>query len=150
MFENIWKFELSRGSHASPRVGLCAMEAVAWLEGEEHTDHPNCVSDEVGMLMRTLNDTLFDWDRQLLIPYLPKCVGTYRDGFAEERTEYLRQNIPRVEWWDFISGSASPSFAKHPKQLKEFLDGFFAIGEPRPFSQPVEERVRKYKELIDA
>ena len=33
---------LKHGSHTTFAQGLCAMEAVAWLAGEKHSDRPSC------------------------------------------------------------------------------------------------------------
>ena len=33
---------LASGSHHSWRQGACLMEAVAYVAGEEHSDHPQC------------------------------------------------------------------------------------------------------------
>jgi hypothetical protein len=33
---------LKQGSHTAREYGMCAMEAVAWLAGEPHSDTPTC------------------------------------------------------------------------------------------------------------
>lgn len=33
---------LKEGSHEARERGVCAMEAVAWLAGEKHSDAPRC------------------------------------------------------------------------------------------------------------
>lgn len=35
---------LAHGKHGSPEGGLCLLEAVAYVAGEPHSDHPACVS----------------------------------------------------------------------------------------------------------
>ncbi len=37
------EIESSHGKHATREKGVCLMEAVAWWQGEEHSDMPECV-----------------------------------------------------------------------------------------------------------
>ena len=39
-------------NHKAREDGMCALEAVAWLAGEPHTDHPKCVSQVIGAFVR--------------------------------------------------------------------------------------------------
>ena len=76
-FQQLSVFKLSKGSHDSPEEGVCAMEAVAWLEGLPHSDHPKCTCPVIAAYVRSLNDDCStDELRQKLISYLPKLVGT--------------------------------------------------------------------------
>ena len=57
----------ANGSHDDPESGVCAMEAAAYIAGEEHSDHPACVCPVIGGFMRSWNDALpsdADRDRQ--------------------------------------------------------------------------------------
>ena len=76
---------LASGGHSSPTAGLCLMEAVAYVRGIPHTDHPACVSPVLGAMGRSLNDTLPSDIRQKLIPLIPDLPGTVDDGHDEER-----------------------------------------------------------------
>lgn len=79
MSEDIGKlgvFELKGGAHTSPQTGVCAMEAVAWLAGEEHGDKPDCACPLIGDMVRTINDVISDKQRQRLIPFLPRIIGS--------------------------------------------------------------------------
>ena len=68
---------LDHGRHRSFDDGMCAMEAAAWLAGEEWSDHPNCVSPVIGQFLRSWNDTLGDEARNTLIkPLIPLTIGT--------------------------------------------------------------------------
>jgi len=81
---------LKNGMHASRESGTCAMEAVAWLAGEPHSDHPQCACPVVGAFMRRWNDSLPDADRtRLLCPLLPLLVGSRSTPAAEERRSCL-------------------------------------------------------------
>jgi hypothetical protein len=76
---------LANGGHNSPDEGLCLLEAVAYVAGEPHTDHPACVSGVLGTFGRNLNDVLPDDLRQQLVPLIPDLPGTAGDGHDEQR-----------------------------------------------------------------
>jgi len=76
---------LKHGAHHTVDDGACAMEVVSWLAGEEHSDHPTCVSPILGDFLRSWNDILDEEGRQKLKPYLPKTIGTAGDGHDELR-----------------------------------------------------------------
>ena len=65
------------------------MEAVAWLAGEKHSDHPACVSPVIGAFCRTWNDQLDEAGRQRLKPYIARVVGTAGDPGADEARAWL-------------------------------------------------------------
>jgi hypothetical protein len=88
-FEQLAVFHLKDGPHRSPDEGVCAMEAVAWLEGLPHSDKPACTCPVIGAFVRSLNDYLNTETRQLLVPYLPRLVGTVSQAHERERGEYL-------------------------------------------------------------
>jgi hypothetical protein len=79
------EYALSRGRHASPDRGRCAMEWVAQLTGDAHTDRPDAVSPVAAEYVRHLNDVLADAPRQRLRPYLSRMIGTAGDGLDEQR-----------------------------------------------------------------
>ena len=70
---------LSEGSHDSPREGICAVELASLLAGEKFSDRPRCVCEVVAAFMRSLNDRLAHADRQGLIPYAHRALGTAGD-----------------------------------------------------------------------
>jgi hypothetical protein len=85
---------LASGGHDapdSPDDEMCLMEAVAYVLGIPHTDHPPCVSGWLGSLGRSLNDRLPTEARQLLIPLIPLLPGTAGDGL-DERRRWLAAN----------------------------------------------------------
>ena len=90
------KYELAYGSHASPEEGLCAMEFVALLAGEDHSDAPVCVDPPLRRFSIGLNDRLPDDLRQELRPYLARCIGTADDGRTEERRWLLVDFAVRI------------------------------------------------------
>ena len=68
--------ETLKGSHDKREAGLCAMEWVAYLAGEEHSDSPQCVDPVLRRFSIGLNDNLPDDLRQQLRPYLARMIGT--------------------------------------------------------------------------
>jgi hypothetical protein len=79
------KLILGKGAHQRPDDGFCLLEAAAYLAGEDHSDHPQCVSEVLGAFGRDLNDRLDDAKRQQLKPLIPRLLGTAGDGLDERR-----------------------------------------------------------------
>jgi hypothetical protein len=78
--------ELSRVRHSAPPDGMCAMEWVGYLAGEPHGDQPACVSPVLRAFCTTLNDGLQQAQRQRLLPYLTRTIGTAGDGLDRARS----------------------------------------------------------------
>ena len=77
--------KLLSGSHSRRSEGVCLLEAVAWFAGEPHTDQPECVSGVLASYGRAFNDGLPEADRQRLVPYVERLVGTATTDLALER-----------------------------------------------------------------
>jgi hypothetical protein len=73
---------LAPGSHSSPREGVCVVELSSLLAGEKFSDHPRCVCRVIAAFMRSLNDRVAHADRQQLIPYADRAVGSRADREA--------------------------------------------------------------------
>lgn len=104
---------LARGNHETREDGVCAMELVAWMAGEEHSDHPACVSPVLSTFLRRWNDDLDDVGRQRLKPYLRRVIGTAGDGHDETRGWMLTDWMVRVHtpaWLD-LAGITAPAAA---------------------------------------
>lgn len=80
-------FVLAYGSHESPEAGMCVMEAVAYVAGEEHTDRPECACPVIAAFLREWNDAIMDDARrtELLAPLVPRLVGSRRTAAVEQR-----------------------------------------------------------------
>ena len=89
-------FKLSYGSHKSAEDGVCLMEAVAWMEGEPHSDHPQCACPIIGNFAMRINDKMPDEWRQKLVPFIPRLVGTRSKEHELARAEYLTWQAIRV------------------------------------------------------
>src|SRR5262249_52252623 len=103
------------GGHDSPSDGLCLMEAVAYVRGIPHTDHPACVSEYLGQFGRTLNDGLDDATRQRLVRLIPLLPGTAGDGLDGRPPWMAADYTARVltaRWWD------RAGLADHAKALR--------------------------------
>lgn len=95
------RYELTVGPHRRPGGGRCAMEWVAHLAGEPHTDTPSTVSPVLAAFVRSRNDALDDRPRQRLRPYLGRTIGTAGDALDEWRawlcTDWLvRTCVPAI------------------------------------------------------
>jgi hypothetical protein len=88
-------YRLAAGPHRRPGTGRCAMEWVAHLAGEPHSDAPRAVSPVVAAFARALNDALGDADRQRLRPYLARSIGTAGDGRDAERARECSEWLAR-------------------------------------------------------
>ena len=102
---------LKNGSHRDREAGVCAMEAVAWLAGEPHSDAPVCASPVLSRFLMSWNDALDDEGRQKLKPFLSRVIGTRDDGHDEERawmcTDWLvRECAPA--WLELAGVKQSP------------------------------------------
>src|SRR5688572_15622015 len=76
---------LAQGGHTADSGQKCAMEFVAWVAGQPHSDHPSCTCPVIGAFTRRVNDYLPDDLRQRLVPVLLDLVGT-NTGLADQRT----------------------------------------------------------------
>ena len=93
--------ELLKGAHEDNN-GKCALEAVAWLAGEPHSDHPACVSPVLGDFCRNWNDCLDDTMRQRLKPYLARLIGTAGNADNDSRRSWMAM--------DWLTRECGPAF----------------------------------------
>ena len=77
---------LQSGKHEAGQGRRCFMEAVAFIAGEDHSDHPACVCRVLGIFARRWNDHLKIETRQKMKPYIRLVIGTAGDGFGERRS----------------------------------------------------------------
>ena len=93
--------QLQKGRHRRPDDGVCAMELVAWMSGERHTDHPQSVSPVIAAFTRAFNDALDPPHRQRLAILAARMIGTR--GTREEELERCEA------LWCWMIGSALPT-----------------------------------------
>jgi hypothetical protein len=79
-----------RGEHKTREEGMCAMELVAYLAGEEHSDHPRCACPVLAGAARGLNDRIRDDAKRtrIMLPVAEALVGSRRDAATEQRRAY--------------------------------------------------------------
>jgi hypothetical protein len=83
------RIKLSRGKHI-PGNELCIMEAEAYIAGEEHTDHPKCVSPILAQIARMVNDFMTQEHRdKYLAPMLGQFAGTVGTEEDEKKRTLL-------------------------------------------------------------
>ena len=112
-------FTLKRGGHQSPEDGMCLMEAVAFLAGEEHSANPQCACPRIAAFGIRANDAFADDEMRTrnLLPLAKKIIGTRSTKAVEQRREYialdmsLREIVPL--WLD-----QSPEFTEHAVALR--------------------------------
>ncbi len=75
---NVDSVILTYGSHETREVGMCAMEAVAWLAGEPHSDAPACACPVIARAVIRLNDRIRDDATRtaLLRPLLAEIINS--------------------------------------------------------------------------
>lgn len=74
-----WKsFTFTHGCHETREQGMCVMEAVAYIAGEEHSDYPECACPVITGMAIVLNDHCYsDNERNgLLGPLLFRIAGS--------------------------------------------------------------------------
>jgi len=84
-------FTFGTGSHDTRENGMCVMEAVAYVAGEEHSDSPKCACPVISAFMRTWNDSIDDdaRRRELLSPFIFRLPGTKADAETELKRSWM-------------------------------------------------------------
>ena len=86
---------LTYGAHRTPEEGMCLMEAVAYIAGEEHSDRPECACPVLSAYGRDLNDLMGEGAEgdalraQYLAPLAAKLVGTRSTSEVEQKRAYF-------------------------------------------------------------
>ena len=114
--------QLDSGSHNTFDDGHCAMEVVAWLAGEGHTDAPACASAVLRRFTIGVNDRWDDTRRQRLVPFLPRMVGTAGDGKDEARSYLALDWLIRTftpAWLDLAGLSESAAELRGLRQIAD-------------------------------
>ena len=125
---------LAYGAHDSSDAGMCAMEAVAFLAGEPHSDAPQCTCPVIAAFVRFWNDGLpSDEDRvRLLGPLLTEILDTRgSEALAERRSLMAFDWLVRVQTpaWMHLT----PALVPHTESLAALpeLNGAGAIQSAR-------------------
>ena len=113
---------LSFGAHASFDDGACAMEWVSYIAGLGHTDAPECASPVLRDFTINLNDTWGPVQRQKLVPFLPRMVGTANDGQDEARSYLALDWLIRVHTPAWFDAAGLTEDARNLRGLPEIVD----------------------------
>ena len=118
--------DLKNGGHNSFDEGVCAMEALAWLAGEPHSDKPTCACPVIAAFMREWNDQLPDdaARNRWLKPLLPGLLNTAGTPEVQIRRAFacadfaVRVMTPRA--LDAAAAALEAAgIADHPAKLRE-------------------------------
>ena len=113
-------FKFGAGAHPSRDKGMCVMEAVAYVAGEPHSDHPACACPIISAFLRSWNDGLStDKDRQRLLGgFVFRLVATKASAEIE-----LKRSMMAFRWLvNVLTPSLlemTPSLVDHAKTLRK-------------------------------
>src|SRR4051794_29372763 len=102
---------LARGRHASPAVGVCAMELASMVAHEPFSDRSPSISPTIGAFLRTYNDGLSDECRQDLYAVAALVVGSARGRAAERERVYACLDFALTHGTGVLSPRASLAMA---------------------------------------
>lgn len=125
--------ELDDGSHDEPGSDLnengelCLMEAVAYITGEKHSDHPKCACPDLTSIGIGFNDSHSGdkYELRELIKGIPALVGS-RTGSSRVRWKRAKKMVkllmPRFieEAHEYVNESASKSLLQELEVLSDF------------------------------
>ena len=119
------EYTLEPGAHETREAGMCLMELVALLAGEEHSDRPRCASPLLAHYARLANDALDNQRRGVLLPLAPELVDTACDECESRRQDALalmtvREILPPVLRDAGLEAAAS-SLESAPDEPEEVL-----------------------------
>ena len=119
-------FTLSEGSHKDPSEGMCFMEMVSFLAGEEWSDSPACASPSLSFFGQSGNDRMGQSKRDMLQLYVPKMIGTYSPEHEQARAEYLAWQAIRVFAPMALDGAGETAHAEAMRSAKTLEDAYAA------------------------
>jgi hypothetical protein len=80
---------LEPGSHRSPDEGVCVVELSSMVAGESFSDRPDCVCQVIAAYLRAWNDRAGYAQRQRLVPYATRVIGSRADRATTRRRRDL-------------------------------------------------------------
>jgi hypothetical protein len=116
---------LRSGNHASREEGVCVMEAVAYVAGEPHSDHPKCASKVITAFLVSWNDAIpTDADRdRLLKPLIASVIGTADGAEMERRLAFMAIDwFVRVHTPEWLDLAGLQGHAAAVRATKEIVD----------------------------
>ncbi len=119
------RFPLLPGSHPTREHGMCAMEMVAWLAGEQHSDEPECVCPTLASIVRTFNDVVPDVEtrNRYVRTLVPRLIHTESTSELRERRAYLALDCAvRFFASSALAANGQLEAAETVRQLDEIRD----------------------------
>src|SRR5579859_2765923 len=119
-----WKtFTFGTGQHKTRKQGMCVMEAVAYIAGEKHSDHPKCACPILSTFLRIWNDTIKNDDRrrELLGQFVFRLPGTKASPEIEVRRSFMCLDwLVRVHTPAFLD--LCPALSEHAESLRNLAE----------------------------
>lgn len=153
---------LSAGRHDSPAEGACVMEYVSVIAGEKFSDKPACTDETLAMMAWAINDSLYDEERHMMVPFITRLIGT--SGYdvdyqaltdaivainptAEIRTYDCLRNVKQVETLaEFAARLRAPFGGACPEAEVSAAVGNRLLGS----AKRGEDRVATFARILDA
>jgi hypothetical protein len=144
--------DLGHGAHDTWQEGMCVMEAVAFVTGQNQTDEPICVASSIREMMIEANDNNGDTERQKLKQAVPFIVGTRPVKLVEDTDQRWNVDTGKWEEVDVISEvpwEGAPGYseieAKRFRVREEMLRAYW-IGERSEDDYELDHLVSSYGE----
>ena len=114
--EDFGPFKLSVGKHKGPEEGMCVMEMVSFLAGDEWSDMPQCACPILSGFCQRINDRFGQEQRDELQTLVPMLIGTRSPEHEKARADILAWGAVRkfapfyfrkaglIEWADRLAG----------------------------------------------
>jgi hypothetical protein len=104
------------GAHDTRDDGVCALELVAWMADEPHSDSPACTCPVLAAFVRSWNDGIADDETRarLLRPFLPRLIGARSTPEIEDRRAWLAT--------DWLVRVCAPAFLTLTPSLREHAE----------------------------
>jgi len=90
---------LSHGSHYGPSEGACFMEMISFLNGEKHSDKPECVHKNLIPVGINANDFLSNESRQHMVPFMTAFMGTQDIDLEMVKARVQQEVFPEFYNW---------------------------------------------------
>lgn len=135
MFDHIINWRLQKGSHEfpGPDGGTCINEAALVAAGFEYrainsaANMPECFCHVISQYTLSLNDSLPDDQRQKLIPYVLRLVGTADSPDVEnERAKYLAMQAATVFAAQALDAAGLHEYAATCRAAKTLSEAYAA------------------------
>jgi hypothetical protein len=107
---------LEPGSHRNPDDGVCVVELASVVAGETFSDRPDCVCDVIAAYLRAWNDRAGYAQRQRLLPYATRVIGSRSD----RATTHHRRDLCLI-WGELVdprSGRARRLISRFRARLR--------------------------------